>query len=71
VGVPENVVNGLEKGTGEHEGKIKLSFKYPDLFPTLTFALNSELRKELFIANENKVSRTGAAILISRTKLML
>jgi len=55
-GVPGDVVDGLEKGTGEHEGKIKLSFKYPDLFPTLKFALNSELRKKLFIENENKVS---------------
>jgi metallopeptidase MepB len=55
-GVPEDVVDGFEKGTGEHEGKVKLSFKYPDLFPTLKFALNSELRKKLFIENENKVS---------------
>lgn len=55
-GVPEDVVDGLEKGTGEYKGKMKLSFKYPDLFPTLKFALNSELRKRLFIENENKVS---------------
>lgn len=55
-GVPEDVVDGLEKGTGEHEGEIKLSFKYTDLFPTLKFALSSELRKNLFIENENKVS---------------
>jgi metallopeptidase MepB len=55
-GVSEDVVDGLEKGAGEHEGKIKLSFKYPDLFPTLNFALNSGLRKKLFIENENKVS---------------
>lgn len=62
-GVPEDVVDGLEKGTGEQEGKIKLSFKYPDLFPTLKFALNSELRKQLFIENENKVGQAG---LVSR-----
>jgi metallopeptidase MepB len=55
-GVPEDVVDGLEKGTGEHEREIKLSFKYTDLFPTLKFALSSELRKDLFIENENKVS---------------
>jgi metallopeptidase MepB len=55
-GVPEDVVNGLEKGVGEHEGELKLSFKYPDLFPTLKFALSSELRQKLFIENENKVS---------------
>ncbi len=56
-GVQQDVADGFEKGTGEHEGKMKLSFKYPDLFPTLKFALDSELRKNLFIENENKVSR--------------
>lgn len=54
-GVPSDVIGGLEKGTGENEGKIKLSFKYPDLFPTLKFAKNPETRKKVFIANENKV----------------
>lgn len=62
-GVPEDVLDGLDKGTGENEGKIKLSFKYPDLFPTLKFAKNPETRKKVFIANENKVCdslrRTG------------
>ncbi|KAI0165704.1 peptidase family M3 [Xylariaceae sp. FL1272] len=53
-GVPQDVLDGLEKGTGENEGKIKLSFKYPDLFPTLKFAKNPETRKRVFIANENK-----------------
>ena len=54
-GVPEDLVDGLEKGTGENDGKVKLSFKYPDLFPTLKFAKNPETRRKLFIANENKV----------------
>jgi metallopeptidase MepB len=54
-GVPEDVVDGLEKGTGEHEGKHRLTFKYPDLFPTLKFAVDPETRKKVFIDNENKV----------------
>lgn len=54
-GVPNDVVDGLEKGTGENEGKVKLSFKYPDLFPALKFAKNPETRRKVFIANENKV----------------
>jgi metallopeptidase MepB len=54
-GVPEDVVSGLEKGSGNNEGKVKLSFKYPDLFPSLKFATNPETRKKVFIANENKV----------------
>ncbi|XXG98290.1 trans-aconitate methyltransferase 1 [Hypoxylon texense] len=56
-GVPSDVVDGLEKGTGENEGKIKLSFKYPDLFPTLKFAKSPETRKKVFIANENKTNQ--------------
>ncbi|OTB12681.1 hypothetical protein K445DRAFT_320818 [Daldinia sp. EC12] len=56
-GVPSDVLDGLEKGTGENEGKLKLSFKYPDLFPTLKFAKNPETRKKVFIANENKTNQ--------------
>lgn len=56
-GVPEDVVSGLEKGEGENEGKVKLSFKYPDLFPTLKYATNAETRKRVFIANENKLNQ--------------
>ncbi|KAI1450493.1 Metalloprotease [Annulohypoxylon stygium] len=58
-GVPDDVIDGLEKGTGENEGKLKLSFKYPDLFPTLKFAKNPETRKKVFIANENKTNQNG------------
>lgn len=56
-GVPSDVVDGLEKGQGENEGKVRLTFKYPDLFPTLKFALNPETRKEVFMKSENKVRR--------------
>jgi metallopeptidase MepB len=54
-GVPQDVLDTLEKGTGENEGKIRLSFKYPDLFPTLKFANSPETRRRVFIENENKV----------------
>jgi hypothetical protein len=50
------VVEGFEKGTGENEGKLRFTFKYPDLFPALKFALDSEVRQKIFIENENKVS---------------
>lgn len=55
-GVPSDVVEGFEKGTGENEGKVRFTFKYPDLFPTLKFAVDSDVRKKVFIENENKVS---------------
>ncbi|KAF5868716.1 putative metallopeptidase protein [Botrytis fragariae] len=53
-GVPEDVISGLKKGEGENEGKLRLSFKYPDLFPTLKFAKDAETRRQVFIQNENK-----------------
>ncbi|KAK4448492.1 peptidase family M3-domain-containing protein [Podospora aff. communis PSN243] len=56
-GVPQDVLDGLEKGSGENEGKLRLSFKYPDLFPTLKFAKNPETRKKVFVDNENKCNQ--------------
>ncbi|EED20714.1 metallopeptidase MepB [Talaromyces stipitatus ATCC 10500] len=53
-GVPEDVLSGLEKGKDENEGKLRLTFKYPDLFPTLKYAKNAETRKRVSIGNENK-----------------
>ena len=65
-GVPEDVLEGLEKGTGENEGKLKLSFKYPDLFPTLKFAKNPETRRLVFVSNENKVRLSAMSRAASR-----
>lgn len=53
-GVPEDTISTLEKGTGENEGKLKVSFKYPELWPTLKYAKNAETRRKMFVANENK-----------------
>ncbi|KIW81014.1 hypothetical protein Z517_04037 [Fonsecaea pedrosoi CBS 271.37] len=52
-GVPEDVLSLLKK-----EGdKYWLTFKYPDLFPTLKYATNSATRRTVFIANENKCNQ--------------
>ncbi|RXG48793.1 hypothetical protein VDGE_07942 [Verticillium dahliae] len=56
-GVPSDVVEGLAKGEGENDGKVKLTFKYPDLFPTLKYAKNPETREKVFIENENKCNQ--------------
>jgi metallopeptidase MepB len=58
-GVPQDVLDTLEKGTGDNEGKIRLSFKYPDLFPTLKFAKNPDIRRKVFIENENKCNENA------------
>lgn len=56
-GVPDDVLSGLKKGEGENEGKIRLSFKYPDLFPTLKYATNAATRQKVMVANENKCNQ--------------
>ncbi|KAL8867884.1 MAG: hypothetical protein Q9174_005369 [Haloplaca sp. 1 TL-2023] len=56
-GAPEDVVAGFEKGEGENEGKLKMSFKYPDLFPVLKYCKNIETRRKVFTANENKCNQ--------------
>ncbi|KAH9845129.1 Peptidase family M3 [Teratosphaeria destructans] len=61
-GVPEDVLSGLktgDKGT-ENEGKLWLTFKYPDLFPTQKYCKVAETRKKVFIANENKCNQNVA-----------
>ena len=56
-GVPEDVLSGLKKGEGENEGKLWLTFKYPDLFPTMKYAKNPETRKKVMVQNENKCNQ--------------
>lgn len=56
-GVPEDVTSGLKRGEGENAGKLWLTFKYPDLFPTMKYAKNSEVRKQVMVANENKCNQ--------------
>ena len=53
-GVPKDLLDTLEKGKHEHEGKIRLTFKYPDLFPTLKYAKDASVRQKVLIANDNK-----------------
>lgn len=55
-GVPADVVDGLQKGKEgtPSEGKLWLTFKYPDLFPALKYAKDEDVRRRIFMANENK-----------------
>ena len=61
-GVPKDLLDGLEKGAegSENAGKVRLSFKYPDLFPALKFAKNPAIRRRIFIDNENKCNTNAA-----------
>ena len=54
-GVPEDVTALFAKGEGENAGKLKMTFKYPDLIPTTKYAKNPATRKKAYIENENKL----------------
>ena len=52
-GVPADVLSLLKK-----EGdNYFLTYKYPDLFPTLKYGTNVATRKQVFIGNENKCNQ--------------
>lgn len=61
-GVPSDDVDisQLEKGTGENEGKVKLTFKYNHLVPTMKYAARESTRRTYTVADANKVWRTTA-----------
>ena len=53
-GVPEDLIDNFEPGAGKQEGKLRVTFKYPDLFPVSKYAKSADVRQTLFVANENK-----------------
>ncbi|RVD90021.1 uncharacterized protein DFL_001004 [Arthrobotrys flagrans] len=53
-GVPADVINILKTEEKDGVKKYFLTYKYPDLFPTLKFAVNADVREQVFIGNENK-----------------
>ena len=48
-------VETLEKGTGENDGKYKVTFKYNHFFPLVKYAVNEDVRREYMISDSNKV----------------
>ena len=56
-GVPKDLVDNFLKGEGEHAGEVRVSFKYPDLFPTMKYAKNPRVRQRMFVENENKCNQ--------------
>ena len=54
-GMPADDLGRLEKGTGENEGKLRLTFKYPDLHPALSYIKDSAVRHRIQLADQNKV----------------
>ncbi|KAK5987947.1 Saccharolysin [Cladobotryum mycophilum] len=55
-GVPKDDIDveTLEKGTGENEGKVKVTFKYNHYTPLIKYAINENTRRQYIVADSNK-----------------
>ncbi|KAH0285111.1 zincin [Aureobasidium namibiae CBS 147.97] len=58
--VSEGMIAGLKRGADVNEGKVQLTFSFPDRFTTLKYAKNSETRRHYYIAFENRCSANVA-----------
>ena len=54
-GVPENVLSGLDRGTRELKGKLKVELAKTDIGLLMRFALPPETRKEILTRQIYKV----------------
>ena len=55
-GIPQDVVSTLKAGEGENAGKLWLTFKYPDYFPTMKYAKHATTRQTVRMAYDNKTN---------------
>ncbi|KAI5252055.1 metallopeptidase MepB [Aureobasidium subglaciale] len=53
-GVPEDMISTLTRGKDDEEGKVLLTFSSPHMSTIMRYAMNSETRRDYFIASENK-----------------
>ena len=58
-GLPADVLEGLKMN--DDKSKYFLTYKYPDLFPALKYVKNADVRKQIFIGNENKCNQNVPA----------
>lgn len=61
-GLPSDVIGALEKGTGDSEGKLRLSFKTPHVTAVLNHATDGETRKRMYLGNQNKCNQNSAIL---------
>lgn len=55
-GVPADVVAGFAQ---LENGKLRMTFKYPDVLPVLKYAENPDTRKRAYIGNQDKVPQNA------------
>ncbi|KAL5313616.1 hypothetical protein ACEPPN_018037 [Leptodophora sp. 'Broadleaf-Isolate-01'] len=56
-GVPKDDLSGFEHGEAEQSGQIRVTFKFPEVSTVLQHATNGDTRRQLLIANANKVTQ--------------
>lgn len=54
-GVPQDTIDGFEK-IGD---KYRMTYKYPDVIPTMKYAHNQETRKRAFLGSQSKSPQNG------------
>ncbi|TQV94511.1 metallopeptidase MepB [Cordyceps javanica] len=57
-GIPEDSleIGTLEQGSGENEGRVKVTFKYDHLIPLYTYAIHEATRKTYMLAVVNRAN---------------
>jgi saccharolysin len=62
-GVPERVLGQFEQ---QPDGKLRMTFKMPDVQPVLKYARNSATRKRVFVGYENRCAEAGNVELVEK-----
>lgn len=55
--VPESALSRFEKGQGENQGKLRVTFRPPDFYAVMRHANSEQTRRHLFIANDNQCEK--------------
>jgi metallopeptidase MepB len=56
VGVPMGILDELEKGTSDNEGKFRVIYKWAIGLPVLEHAMDPDIRKKLYLGRAHSVS---------------
>lgn len=54
-GVPQDIIDVLDKGQGEHADLLRVAFKSPHVGEILTYATSGDARRRLYLANSVKL----------------
>ncbi|KAK5999972.1 hypothetical protein QM012_005060 [Aureobasidium pullulans] len=61
-GLPNDLVSSLIKGTGEHDGKVLLTFSMPHVSTTFKYATSSETRRIYYTAYDNRCPKNVSLV---------